>query len=260
MLGCRIAILLSLLLFLSPAEALFGINANTGFYISGGYGALMSGKAGVDNAATYANQAAQKFRSVSKDHLLHEDLKNFNVAAGFSILGFSLDVEGLYGYLESAKTSKNGTLKLKLPEKVGDQEFSYFLGFVNANLEFSGAALLNPYVGLGIGTGTVTFAIENKDSDRRYGFPLATQIKAGLALDLGSYFFVSLKPYIGYRMLMVSSTGVDTLSVVPTLIPTQNANPDAGIAGRIKEVVTAISDISHTSHNAEIGIKIQLGI
>ncbi|KYH12800.1 cell surface protein [Neorickettsia sp. 179522] len=241
--------LLLALLFGDSANA-FPVKSGARFYAGANYSAFVAGKISGEDLRT----EKRKLLTVTKDRLMDSTLESFGGKIGFTVSGISIEAECLYGRTTSSSlvpqtsdpTSKTETTPTS--DKNFNAEGVYLLGILNTNLEFSGVTLLSPYVGVGIGSGSIL----TEGDDGSYGFPLVTQLRMGLKSDL-ELFSVAIKPYFGYRLMLISSLCAKKFTDVPAIV-TDHLDPNLGIVDKVKGSVNKIREMSHVSHNIEAGV------
>ncbi|QHD65469.1 cell surface protein [Neorickettsia findlayensis] len=240
--------LLLTLLFGDSANA-FSVKPGARLYAGASYSAFVAGKISGEDIRT----EKRKFLTVTKDRLMDSTLESFGGKIGFIVSGISIETECLYGRTTSSSLGPQTSDPTKTETTpTSDENFStervYLLGILNTNLEFSGVTLLSPYVGVGIGSGSIL----TEGNDGNYGFPLVTQLRMGLKSDL-ELFSVAIKPYFGYRLMLISSLCAKKLTDVPAIV-TDHLDPNLGIVETVKGSVSKIREMSHVSHNIEAGI------
>ncbi|ABD45908.1 hypothetical protein [Neorickettsia sennetsu] len=237
------------------ASASPAAKSGTKFYVGANYNAFVAGKiSGEDIHRDINTEKAKLFFPVTKKKLMDSTLESFGGKIGFTVSGLSVEAECLYGRTASSGLSSqtndpaHKTKTISASDGKTNGGYVYLLGILNTNLEFSGVTLFSPYLSLGVGSGSIL--IEGDDGN--YGFPLVTQLRTGLKSDL-ELFSLSVKPYFGYRLMLVSSMCTERLTDVPTIV-TSRLDTGLGIVDKIKEAVSVIRSMSHVSHNIEAGI------
>ncbi|ACT69802.1 Wsp-like Neorickettsia risticii surface protein [Neorickettsia risticii str. Illinois] len=245
---------LLLALFLGDFAGAFPAKSGTKFYVGANYNAFVAGKISGEDIHGNINTEKAKLFPVTKKKLMDSTLESFGGKIGFTVSGLSMEVEGLYGRTTSSglstQTSEptHKTKTVSTRDRKTNSGYVYLLGILNTNLEFSGVTLFSPYLSLGIGSGSIL----TEGNDGSYGFPLVTQLRTGLKADL-ELFSLSIKPYFGYRLMLISSLCAEKLTDVPAIV-TSRLDTGLGIVDKIKEAVNVIREMSHVSHNIEAGI------
>lgn len=241
--------------FCSPADALPTL-PKVGLYIGGNYGPFIAGSKSNKEFDNSIGKTEHKHIFVDGESLINRSLENLGAKVGISLFGISLEGEAIYGYKKN--TSESGSTILAFFDGLShsSEGYAYLLGMISANLELSGLTLLSPYIGLGVGAGSVRTLNPSGNSSERYAFSLVGQLRTGLTLDLGS-FLIPIKPYVGYRLLLFSHRCSEKISDTYKVV-TDNIDQDVGVIDKVKQSITVLRDTGHMSHNAEIGFRIHI--